>query len=136
MHHDCSPSLSSPASCRQALLAALDQAVEHALLPARDRQIVLDRLGLVDGRISTCAQIAKHLEISPARVLQLENRAINTLRTHLATYEPLKRYLEVVPLSEKHHRQPPWLTRRRVLTPLRPGAMKRQMRTETQKVRS
>jgi hypothetical protein len=135
MYHDSSPSFSSPASCRQALLTALDGAVEHKLLSKRDRLVLHLRLGLVDGSISTCAQIATQLEVSPARVLQLENRAINTLRTHPATYEPLKRYLEAVPPSEKHHRQPPWLTRGRVLTPLRPRAMKRQMRNETQEVR-
>jgi hypothetical protein len=136
MHHDRSLILSDPSSCQEALLAALDQAVEQCLLPARDRQIVHLRLGLVDGQITTCAHIAEQLAISPARVLQLENRAINTLRTYPATYEPLKRYLEVVPPSEKHHRQPPWLTRERVLTPLRRSrAMMRQMRAETREAR-
>ncbi|GHO98659.1 hypothetical protein KSF_087070 [Reticulibacter mediterranei] len=137
MHHDHSLMLSDPSSCRETLLAALDQAVERTLLPARDRQIVHLRLGLLDGQIATCAQIAEHLAISSARVLQLENRAINTLRTHPATYEPLKRYLEIVPPSKKHHRQPPWLTRERVLTPLRrQRPMMRQMRAETREARS
>jgi hypothetical protein len=131
MYHDSSPSLSSPASYRQALLIALDGAVEHKLLSERDRLILHLRLGLVDGHISTCANIARQLEISPGRVLQIQNRAMNTLRMNPATYQPLKNYLEAVPLSKKHHQRPPWLTRERVLTPLR----FRSVRTENQEGR-
>jgi RNA polymerase primary sigma factor len=52
-------------------------------LSDRERQVLVSRYGLGGARVQTLAQLGAELGITRQRVLQIESRALETLRTHL-----------------------------------------------------
>ena len=73
----------------------LQEYVAHALedLNDRERQVIIMRFGLDDGRIRTLEEVGAHFDVTRERIRQLETKALAKLR-HPALSKKLEGYLE------------------------------------------
>lgn len=83
----------------QALKKDIRDAID-ALGNERERDVLLFRFGLVDGKVRTLEETGQHLGISRERVRVLENRALNKLRHPQRNYR-LKEYVGNNQVSEE-----------------------------------
>ena len=69
--------------------------LSHALeeLSERERQVVVMRFGLADGRVRTLEEVGEHFRVTRERVRQLETKALAKLR-HPARSKKLEGFLE------------------------------------------
>ncbi len=72
----------------------LQEYVAHALedLNERERQVIVMRFGLADGRVRTLEEVGAHFNVTRERVRQLETKALAKLR-HPARSRRLQGYL-------------------------------------------
>jgi RNA polymerase sigma factor (sigma-70 family) len=75
---------------RQELRSQLVSAVEQ--LPARERRVIEQRFGLIDGQPRTGSEIAEAEGVTPVRIHQIEQRALRLLR-HPSRGRALRSYL-------------------------------------------
>jgi RNA polymerase primary sigma factor len=73
----------------------LQEYVAHALeeLNERERQVIVMRFGLEDGRVRTLEEVGRHFSVTRERIRQLETKALAKLR-HPARSKRLEGFLE------------------------------------------
>ena len=62
-------------------------------LTPREKQVLMLRFGLEDGEAHTLEEVAKHFRFTPARIRQIEAKALRKLR-HPSRSKKLKDFLD------------------------------------------